>query len=387
MSFPYSSSPHSGAAMDVTQHTYVPNYPPQSSSSMEVRPPQQPVHSTPPLPAQIPAPFLPPSAYLAPAIHTPLAKRRESHAKALKLKRSHSTPNVRPQGMNDSDNGNPGMSGEKKRNRLGYARSNMACGNCRKRKIRCQAIKNDDRCYQCIRLKKPCAYYAVDQGPTDPSIIKPDTRAVLASTATSPPMLSSHLADVRGAQPSIPAGQAMRPQTLRTEPYLEETKDPQSMSHVRSYPYGQSGIGSWTPTDTTSNIPKPNNMTGWRNYPPESPVTSSFGQYPGPPPPTSATWAATSSLEAVSSSEETWTPYQTSIRSMSFGGEEVTQYTNDRRTSIASDIYQPTSIESVSSTSYAAWQQPYQQSWYVEGGQSQSATENHSPIDSMYYER
>ncbi|KAI1267099.1 hypothetical protein F5Y18DRAFT_328101 [Xylariaceae sp. FL1019] len=382
MSFPYSSSPHGGAAMDLPPQSYEPNYPSQSSSSMEVRPPQQPVLSIPPLPAQIPAPLLPPSAYLPPAIHPPLAKRRESHAKALKLRRSRSTPNVRPQGMNDSDDGNPGMTGEKKRNRLGYARSNMACGNCRKRKIRCQAIKNDDRCYQCVRLKKPCAYYAVDQGPTDPSIMKnglrPDTRAVLASTTTSPPMIPSHLADVRGAQ-------SFQKSPLRPEQYLEQAKDQQSMSHIR-YPYGQS-MGNWIPADTTSSSAKPNDMTEWRNYPPESPVTSDFGQYPGPPPPTSATWATTTSLEAVSRPEETWTPYQAPMRSMSFSGEEAAQYGNDRRATNSSDIYQPTSIESVPSTSYAAWQQPYQQSWYVEGGQAQSAAENPSQVDTMYYER
>ncbi|KAI3332011.1 hypothetical protein HD806DRAFT_177422 [Xylariaceae sp. AK1471] len=130
MSYQYPSSSHNGAAMDMQHSTYMSSYPPSTSSNMEVRPLQQPpVPSAPSLPAQLPAPLLPPSAYPVPATHSPLAKRRESLSKAsLKPRRSHSTPNVRPQGMNEPDTDSLGLHGEKKRNRLGYARTNMACG-------------------------------------------------------------------------------------------------------------------------------------------------------------------------------------------------------------------------------------------------------------------
>lgn len=130
MSFNYSPSSHISSTMDMSHSAYMSSYPPSTNSTMEVRPLQQlPVPSAPLLPAQLPAPLLPLSAHtLPPATHNPLAKRRESLSKALKLRRSHSTPNVTPQGMNESDTEFLGLPGEKKRNRLGYARTNMACG-------------------------------------------------------------------------------------------------------------------------------------------------------------------------------------------------------------------------------------------------------------------
>lgn len=130
MSFNYSSSSHSNAAMDMSDPVYMSNYPSSTNATVEVRPPQQPiVPPVSPLPAQLPAPPLPLSAYPSlPVTHNPLTKRRESLSKAMKLRRSYSTPNVTPQGMNEPDTEFPGLPGEKKRNRLGYARTNMACG-------------------------------------------------------------------------------------------------------------------------------------------------------------------------------------------------------------------------------------------------------------------
>lgn len=130
MSFNHLSSSHTNAAMDMSDPTYMSNYPSSTNSTVEVRPPQQPlVPSASLLPAQLPAPLLPLSAYPSlPVTHSPLAKRRESLSKALKLRRSHSTPNVTPQGMNEPDTEFAGLPGDKKRNRLGYARTNMACG-------------------------------------------------------------------------------------------------------------------------------------------------------------------------------------------------------------------------------------------------------------------
>lgn len=55
--------------------------------------------------------------------------------------------------------------GEKKRNKLGYHRTSVACGHCRRRKIRCMMPDDDPtgRCSNCIRLKKECNFYPVDQ--------------------------------------------------------------------------------------------------------------------------------------------------------------------------------------------------------------------------------
>ncbi|KAJ9626629.1 hypothetical protein H2204_010017 [Knufia peltigerae] len=57
---------------------------------------------------------------------------------------------------------------DKKRNKLGYHRTAVACGHCRRRKIRCIAAIDDPagRCQNCIRLKKDCHFYPVDQNST-----------------------------------------------------------------------------------------------------------------------------------------------------------------------------------------------------------------------------
>ncbi|KEF61404.1 uncharacterized protein A1O9_02970, partial [Exophiala aquamarina CBS 119918] len=54
---------------------------------------------------------------------------------------------------------------DKKRNKLGYHRTAVACGHCRRRKIRCIPAFDDQsgRCQNCIRLKKDCHFFPVDQ--------------------------------------------------------------------------------------------------------------------------------------------------------------------------------------------------------------------------------
>ncbi|KAI5370873.1 putative zn(2)-C6 fungal-type DNA-binding domain-containing protein [Septoria linicola] len=54
---------------------------------------------------------------------------------------------------------------DKKRNKLGYQRISIACAHCRRRKIRCLIAEDDSeqRCQNCIRLKKECVFYPVDQ--------------------------------------------------------------------------------------------------------------------------------------------------------------------------------------------------------------------------------
>ncbi|GJC77876.1 hypothetical protein ColLi_00714 [Colletotrichum liriopes] len=57
-----------------------------------------------------------------------LKERKESFSQAsLKLKRSMSTPNVRPRQANTSDPSQSGLAGDKKRNKLGYHRTSVAC--------------------------------------------------------------------------------------------------------------------------------------------------------------------------------------------------------------------------------------------------------------------
>ncbi|CAZ80559.1 unnamed protein product [Tuber melanosporum] len=78
------------------------------------------------------------------------------------VKRSLSTPNVREDASIQAAGGS--YSTDKRRNKLGYHRISVACGHCRRRKIRCIAAKDDPsgRCSNCIRLKKDCNFYPVE---------------------------------------------------------------------------------------------------------------------------------------------------------------------------------------------------------------------------------
>ncbi|RWA09061.1 hypothetical protein EKO27_g6026 [Xylaria grammica] len=339
MSFHYSSSSHSGTAMDMPQSTYMSSYPPSTNSIME--------------------------------------------------------------GMNEPDTDSLGLSGEKKRNRLGYARTNMACGNCRKRKIRCQPVKDDGRCSQCIRLKKDCQFYAVDQQPP-PAVVragsKPLSNTMLASAASPPPIAPSHPGNIQTHQSyhgkAIPMSHDMRPPGMRPDTYLDDPKLTPAASAARPYNYGQS-MDNWASTAASPTV-KPGSMNAsWRSYPSESPVATGYAPYPAPASQAPATWTTPplETTEGASRTEDAWSPYQPPTRSMSFSGEHSVQYattpsrTYDRKASIASEIYHPTSIDTIPSTSYTAWQQPYQP-WYAEGGQPvSSAGENTAQIDGMYYGR
>ncbi|KAF1962845.1 hypothetical protein CC80DRAFT_98844 [Byssothecium circinans] len=95
-------------------------------------------------------------------------KRRQSKDKtSTAIRRSSSTPHMRNLPL--------GMTGDlsptdKRRNKLGYHRTSVACGHCRRRKIRCLVAQDEPtgRCANCIRLKKECNFYPVDQNPEAP---------------------------------------------------------------------------------------------------------------------------------------------------------------------------------------------------------------------------
>ncbi|EXJ86526.1 hypothetical protein A1O3_03477 [Capronia epimyces CBS 606.96] len=77
--------------------------------------------------------------------------------------RLDSSPNARDMGFEGL--GLPLSPAEKRRNKLGYHRTAVACGHCRRRKIRCLPAFDDPvgRCQNCIRLKKDCHFYPVEQ--------------------------------------------------------------------------------------------------------------------------------------------------------------------------------------------------------------------------------
>ncbi|KAH9891396.1 hypothetical protein F4778DRAFT_784987 [Xylariomycetidae sp. FL2044] len=395
MPYQYPPPLHSGAGMGMPQSNYMPSYPTPTTAGME-------------------------------GTSMPLALRRESLSKRSKLKRSFSTPNVRPQGMNDADQGSPGFPGEKKRNKLGYHRTTIACGksctpftrstarrlradtkdgrqvHCRKRKIRCMPQPGDFRCVACIRLKKDCSFKPVEQQPPAVQGQKLVSRSSmglkLESPAESPAITHGHPPSVPSHQPyhhlaTMPSIQSMAPPSTKPD-YPEENRIPSNASGARTFGYGQ-GMTNWVPAETSASSSK---MAGemnnsWRNYPHESPVTPGFSPYTHQPAPTPTPWQASPSGmpmagEASSRPDDGWSSFPAPTRSTSYGGEPSGHYvastrTLDRRPSMAADLYQPTistNMEGVAGTAmdprgslsagavapaaYGTWQQQQQQPYH-----------------------
>ncbi|KAJ5895733.1 uncharacterized protein N7473_005132 [Penicillium subrubescens] len=84
---------------------------------------------------------------------------------------------------------------DKKRNKLGYHRTSVACVHCRRRKIRCLVAADDaqGRCENCIRLRKECQFFPVDQQPPVEKKSRPSSRLEAGSdpSVTTPMSLSS----------------------------------------------------------------------------------------------------------------------------------------------------------------------------------------------------
>ncbi|KAL3712873.1 hypothetical protein TMatcc_001575 [Talaromyces marneffei ATCC 18224] len=88
-----------------------------------------------------------------------------------------------------------GASGaDKKRNKLGYHRTSVACVHCRRRKIRCLVAADDSqgRCENCIRLRKECQFYPVDQQPpTDRKSSRPGGIKMETPSSSADPSIAS----------------------------------------------------------------------------------------------------------------------------------------------------------------------------------------------------
>ncbi|KAJ5699132.1 hypothetical protein N7462_001137 [Penicillium macrosclerotiorum] len=116
-----------------------------------------------------------------------------------------STPNS--QGAMDS-----ASAADKKRNKLGYHRTSVACDcdsyaqgslqlslykclivHCRRRKIRCLVAPDDvqGRCENCIRLRKECQFFPVDQQPAVEKKSRPSSRLETGSADHSTTPISS----------------------------------------------------------------------------------------------------------------------------------------------------------------------------------------------------
>ncbi|EED15343.1 C6 finger domain protein, putative [Talaromyces stipitatus ATCC 10500] len=102
--------------------------------------------------------------------------------------------------------GASGAGADKKRNKLGYHRTSVACVHCRRRKIRCLVAADDSqgRCENCIRLRKECQFYPVDQQP------QPDRKSSRPGGITLETPSSSADPSIASSSPP-PLGGAMDP--------------------------------------------------------------------------------------------------------------------------------------------------------------------------------
>ncbi|ERS97958.1 hypothetical protein HMPREF1624_06130 [Sporothrix schenckii ATCC 58251] len=304
--------------------------------------------------------------------HSSPRERRDSLSKSstvnMKLKRSVSTPVVAPQqaqdanmsmaqqqGLSQPDHAAISLAAEKRRNKLGYHRTSVACGHCRRRKIRCIPSPADiqGRCVNCIRLKKECSFYPVDQQPP------PDTRknstsrssvghhhhhlssaaASAASASGSAPLMPAptqlplpSLANLPNPDPrgrpqqntqplTMPSIQTMAPPSMKPsggEPFSPDPK----LSGRQSFDYSHGGMTNWMSADASPSSSKPGDLNAsWRSYPQESPITPAFSPYTTHAAPPSATW--TSDATGRGGDDLGWSYPPPPPRSLSFGSDTM----------------------------------------------------------------
>ncbi|KAK3673117.1 hypothetical protein LTR78_006957 [Recurvomyces mirabilis] len=207
-------------------------------------------------------------------------RRKSSKYKSNKhLGRAVSTPHMRDGAMSDDD---------KKRNKLGYQRISIACAHCRRRKIRCVIADADpqQRCQNCIRLKKECVFYPVEQqnaldnrtessskavtdsGPSSVVSVSPPNNATdrsFESTREFPPFaaLPSNASSTFQGLPLEPGsaifgqGYAMKDYTYRSDAYgrtwpsttsmVTDSSDTTSASSYSRYSHAPSVNGDFSP--------------------------------------------------------------------------------------------------------------------------------------------
>lgn len=281
---------------------------------------------------------------------------------------SFPTPGARPPQSSSSELYHQqsllGIAADKKRNKLGYHRTSVACGHCRRRKIRCVPEPSDgqNRCANCIRLKKDCNYYPVDQPPPAESQGKQTPMPLNGpkgpSASLSPVASSGNLAELSASQSFSPVPQQssnVPPSTIKpssTEVFPADAKAPLGSSPNPSFDFGGQPGGNWNSADASrspGSKPADLNQT-WRGYPAESPMSAQYSPFgPGP---LSATWTSADS-EPGSRGDMPWGNYPPPVRSMSYGGESLASHhpiqfppghqgrQYDRRASTLSDVYNP----------------------------------------------
>ncbi|KAM3086584.1 hypothetical protein ACMFMG_000712 [Clarireedia jacksonii] len=211
------------------------------------------------------------------------ASSLSKNSKDPKTKRSMSTPNIR--GTANPDAAALALVNDKRRNKLGYHRTSVACGHCRRRKIRCIPAAGDpqNRCSNCIRLKKECNFYPVDQQP-QPEPKRRGSKAQSgtgrASESSSPTMPPGQLPDMQSGHsyqhlnmPPIQDLAGTQMKSLRTDSFSPENK---VVASSRNFEYNP-GPTNWVASEVSPNTKTPADY--WRVNSQESPITPAFSPY------------------------------------------------------------------------------------------------------------
>ncbi|EMD64200.1 hypothetical protein GGP41_006638 [Bipolaris sorokiniana] len=263
-------------------------------------------------------------------------KKRSPKTKASgELRKSTSTPHMRHLALTNPGDLSP--TSNKPRNKLGYHRTSVACGHCRRRKIRCLLAPDDrhGRCSNCIRLKKECNFYPVEHNadmPQSQSISTKSNSAVQPATpvSTSPRHPLSASGDAMGDFRTPFSGPPSAAQPLSYGYPMELENDPHHAPGSNglavqqpSYPYPPPIDTQWPPTNSFLPSSTVAESPSWRHSP--STVNSAYGSESNVSGGHTPAAMSTSSTMSYGPQDGHWgqqPSFQPPARSMSYGNIE-----------------------------------------------------------------
>jgi Fungal Zn(2)-Cys(6) binuclear cluster domain len=231
------------------------------------------------------------------------------------------------------------------RDRLDRSLLTLFLGHCRRRKIRCIPAQGDpqNRCSNCIRLKKPCNFFPVDQQPQTDAGHRADAQvqgAVGPASSSSSPTESAGPADMPNSLPfshlSMPPIQNIggaQIKRTRTDSFSEKKgatshfftscfpNPPLDPAYSHSHDLGPPSAG-WILADSVNMSKGSSDMPSsyWRMNSHESPMTPAFSPFSSNPQlPHHPTWSP-AATEPSPREEFGWPVPQ---RSMSYGNHET----------------------------------------------------------------
>ncbi|KAI9171479.1 Halotolerance protein 9 [Paramyrothecium foliicola] len=239
---------------------------------------------------------------------------------SLSTRRSFSTPTSSTQQDSASDQGaQTGANGEKKRTKLGYHRTSIACSHCRRRKIRCVTSPDvPNKCTNCIRLKKVCSFCPVDQqaaGETRPKMSSRNSNGHKNGSASSPSSMTDGNID-GGSFSDMAMSGGMSSTDEGLSPQSKEEGSSESLPR-QAYVPGNASMAGWMPGVGNNGLVNQNDPNAaWRQYPGEANVNAQFPAY-SQAPSGPAAWASNTS-DAMARDDANWVAFPTPARPISY---------------------------------------------------------------------